>query len=159
MVAGRSARSFLTVAVMILALSCQQSGVTSKQAPTTPSAQAVPVRFGLVVGQIRPCRPSDYLATPVPPPGHPAGTVTVLRGSITWVPGMAGGFTPALPTEAVIEESIPADGGYRFKLSPGPYVLVAHYHQQPFGLVEAWAPVSVVAWQTTREDVPGDRCI
>jgi hypothetical protein len=59
---------------------------------------------------------------PTPPPAHPAGTVVVLRGIVTWVP-TGGAFSLQLPTETVTSESIPAGGEYRFVLPPGSYVI------------------------------------
>src|ERR1700686_1165999 len=116
----RAALCVLTVATTLLLAACQPSGLTARPTQATPSA-SVPAGFGVVVGQISPCY-LDNRPNP-PPPAHPAGTVVVLRGSVTWVPTGAGGVTLHLPTETVTAESIPAGGQYRFILPPGPYVI------------------------------------
>jgi hypothetical protein len=118
----RAAFCVLTVATTVLVAACQQSGLIARPAQGTPSALAVPAGFGVVVGQITPWY-GDTRMLPTPPPAHPAGTVIVLRGTVTWVPTGAGGLSLHLPTETVTWESIPADGQYRFILPPGSYVI------------------------------------
>jgi hypothetical protein len=161
MVVPRAALYVLTVATTLLVAACQQSGPTARPAQATPSA-SVAASFGVVVGQITPCT-VDSRPNPPPPP-HPAGTMVVLRGSATWVPVTAGGLTLALPTEAITSESIPAGGEYRFILPPGSYVILVPdgtYGFAPGGPMTPGGPyanVSVVAGQTTSQDVPEGPC-
>jgi|SRR5438132_435464 len=163
MVVPRAALCVLTVVTTLLATACQQSGPTAGQS-ARPSAVQVAPSYGLVVGQINRCY-GDYQRTP-PPPGHPAGTVVVLRGYIKWTPdGRGGQSLGPFPTETVATESIPTGGTYRFILPPGPYVIVippyVNVGSVPGGptiWLAPYASVSVVAGQTTHQDVPGDQC-
>jgi hypothetical protein len=151
MVVPRSALCVLTVATTLLVAACQPSGPTARRAQATPS-RSVSAGFGVVIGQISPCYGMDYRPNP-PPPAHPAGTVVVLRGPVTWMPTGAGGFTLHLPTETVTAESIPADGQFRFILSPGPYVI------ETIEPLWWYTSVSVVAGQTINtQDLPLEPC-
>jgi hypothetical protein len=155
----------LTVLTTLLLAACQQSGPTARPAQATPSA-SLPAGLGVVVGQISPCYGMDLRGLPTQPPAHPAGTVVVLRGTVTWVPTGAGGVTLHLPTETVTSESIPGGGQYRFILPPGPYVIFVPspgvYVATPGGQMTAVGPytiVSVVAGQTINtQDVPREPC-
>jgi len=164
MVVPRAAVCVLTVMTTLLATACQQSGPTARHGATTPSgAQVAPTGYGIVIGQITPCY-AGYQRTP-PPPGHPAGSVVVLRGSIEWIAdGRGGQYLGPFPTETVATESISTGGTYRFILAPGPYVIVLPPYSSgsvPGGPTISFAPyasVSVMAGQTTHQDVPGE-CI
>jgi hypothetical protein len=164
MTALRTGVCVLTVLTTLLATACQLSGPTARQAASTPSgAQVAPTGYGLVVGQISHCY-GDFQRTP-PPPGHPAGTVVVLRGSVKWIPdGRGGQYLGPFPTETVATESIPAGATYRFILPPGPYVIVLPPYLSgsvPGGPTNSFAPyasVSVVAGRATHQDVPAE-CI
>ena len=92
---------------------------------------------------------------PPTPPGYAAGTVVVLRGTVTWKPVSTGVTKSVFPTETVTAAVTPKGDEYRFILSPGPYVLVAYY-ATPAPM--SWVSVSVAAGHTTRQDIP-DRCL
>jgi hypothetical protein len=138
---------------------CAGTSQTARLAQATPFA-SVPASFGVVVGQINYCGGMDYRPNP-PPPAHPAGTVAVLRGSITWIPIAGGGQSLGpFPTETVATQSIPTGGAYRFILPPGSYVIVILPYLSVSVVGEAtisvapYASVSVVAGLTTHQDVP-----
>jgi hypothetical protein len=160
MVLSRSALCVLAVATTLIATGCQQLGPTARSAAPTPSTvPAATAGFGLVLGQISPCEGPPHLGAT--PPGHPAGTVVVLRGSIKWIPdGRGGQSLGPFPPETVATDSVPAGGMYRFMLAPGPYVIVHPPYSTgsvPGGPTISIAPyvsVSVVAGQTKYQDVP-----
>jgi hypothetical protein len=160
MVLTRSALCVLTVATALLATGCQQVGPTARPAAPTPSTvPAATAGFGLVLGQISPCEAPPHLGAT--PPGHPAGTVVVLRGSVKWIPLAGGGKSLGpFPAETVATESIPAGGTYRFTLPPGPYVIVYPPYSSgsvpggPTISIAPYASVSVVGGQTKYQDVP-----
>jgi hypothetical protein len=105
------------VVLMILGTGCGS-------ATPTPAPQQFPGGRGAVVGGINPC-----FGIP-PTPGGPtyvAGTVTVLRGQVTWKPTGPGSSVPVLPTAQVTEQTLATNATYRFLLDPGSYVLEAHY--------------------------------
>jgi hypothetical protein len=137
-----------TLLLVLLVAACQQPGATARPAQPTQFSSAIPSGFGVVVGQITPWY-GDTRGLPTQPPAHPAGTVVVLRGTVSWVPTGAGGVSLHLPTETVTAESIPANGNYRFILPPGPYVIEITEPTWDY-----WS-VSVVAGQTINtKDVP-----
>jgi hypothetical protein len=152
MAAPRIGHFSAAVALTVLMVSCQQSGPTAKPAASapaqtpTPSPPVVPVGYGVVIGGIDTC-----VGPPQPPPGYAWGTVVVFRGSVT-EQTVAGVQQSVLPTEMVQSAAVPERGEYRFVLLPGTYVLVAHYEQWQSGW--PWQSVSVVAGQTTRQDIP-----
>lgn len=163
MAAPRATFCLSAIALTLLLASCQESSQTAKRPAPTPSVAPTQAGFGLVVGQISPCIGPPYPGAK--PPGHPAGTVVVLRGSMTWTSdGRGGQYLGPFPTETVATESIPTGGTYRFILPPGPYVIVLPPYSTgsvPGGPTISFAPyasVSVVAGQTTHQDVPGE-CI
>jgi hypothetical protein len=126
------------------------AGTSQTARPQLTPSSAIPAGFGVVVGQITPWY-GDTRNLPTQPPAHPAGTVVVLRGTDSWVPGPAGGVSLQLPTETVTAESIPAGGQYRFILAPGSYVIET---TEPLW---DYTRVSVVAGQTINtKDVPHD---
>lgn len=146
----RIARLTLAVALTVVAVSCQQSVATAKPAAPVPSPapSVVPAGYGVVLGGIDPC-----VGPPTrTPPGYAWGTVVVFQGSVTPAQTGAGVQQPVLPTQQVTSVAVAEGGEYRFALPPGPYVLVAHYEQWQSGW--PWASVSVVAGQTTRQDIP-----
>lgn len=147
--APRVARLALVVALTVVAMSCQQSEPTAKPAAPAPSPapSVVPAGYGVVIGGIDPC-----VGPPVPtPPAYAWGTVVVFRGSVI-EQTLAGVQQTVLPTELVASMAVAEGGEYRFALRPGPYVLVAQYEQWKSGW--PWMSVSVVAGQTTRQDIP-----
>ncbi len=103
---------------------------------------------GTVSGGIDPCESVSI-------PGGPryaAGTVVVLRGSINW--RSTGPGTPALvlPTDVVASESVGVDKTYSFRLSPGNYVLVAHF--PPPSNVTPFVSVTVTSGTIQPADIP-----
>jgi len=116
----------------------------------TAAVVAPPLR-GVVSGGIRPC---DALGNPKLP-HYAAGTVTVLKGEVTWrsSPGTAE-YVEVLPTTVVAQESVPSNGMYRFDLEPGRYVLEA----APPGAYGPSAAVTVSAGDDLLVDIPNE-CI
>lgn len=116
----------------------------------TAAAVTPPVR-GAVSGGIRPC---DALGR-TDLPHYTAGTVTVLKGQVTWRSSQGTqSLVEVLPTAVVAQESIPVNGMYRFDLEPGRYVLEA----APPGADGPYASVTVSAGDDLLVDIPND-CI
>jgi len=146
----RATLCVLTVATTLLVAACQQSGPAARS-QSAPSSSTMPTEYGVVVGQIEMCY-GDTRLLATPPPAHPAGTVVVLRGTITWVPDSRGGSSLHFPTESVTSESIPQDGQFRFVVPPRSYVLVP----EPLGM---YTSVTVLAGQTINtQDLPVEPC-
>lgn len=79
--------------------------------------------------------------------GHyAAGTVTVLKGQVTWASTRAGNPLDILPTAVVARERLVADATYWFELDPGTYVLKASDAQ--------YARVTLRAGDNVRVDIP-----
>jgi hypothetical protein len=60
-------------------------------------------------------------------PRYAAGTVTVLKGQVTWKSAASPDLVPVLPTTVVATERVGPDSTYFFVLEPGRYVLQARY--------------------------------
>jgi len=153
-------RGLLALGGVTLMVSCQLAGATAIRATPAASHPVAPPAFGLVLGQMGHCRIPPSLAEPTLGI-HPAGTVFVLEGSSAWEPH-GGGQELVLPNQIVTSASVPEGGQYRFPLRPGRYVLVGWYFPEPYvpGTVGPYANVSVVAGQTTLQDVPDpDICL
>lgn len=75
----------------------------------------------VVTGGIAPCRGISYPTDPK----YAAGTVTVLRGQVTWTDVGSGASAVIFPTDVAAHASVGVNGTYRFVLVPGHYVLVA----------------------------------
>jgi hypothetical protein len=58
-------------------------------------------------------------------PYYEGGTVTALKGQVTWKRNRQGNLTDVFPTTRVAEQSVESDGRYSFLLEPGDYVLQA----------------------------------
>jgi hypothetical protein len=58
-------------------------------------------------------------------PHYQGGTVTVLKGQITWKSNEQGNLTDVFPTRRAAQQSVETDGTYWFLLAPGQYVLSA----------------------------------
>ncbi len=116
----------------------------------TASVVTPPVR-GLVTGGIRPCDALGGAGLP----HYASGTVTVLKGVLTWRsnPGTSE-YVDVLPTTVVAHESVSSNGMYRFDLAPGRYVLQA----APPGSYGPYAPVTVNAGDDLLVDIP-NQCI
>jgi len=116
----------------------------------TAAAITPPLR-GVVSGGIRPC---DAFGNP-DLPHYAAGTVTVLKGQVTWQSGQGGpSNVDVLPTTVVAQETVPTNGRYRFDLQPGSYVLEA----APSAGYGPYATVTVNAGDDLLVDIPNE-CI
>jgi hypothetical protein len=82
-------------------------------------------RNGVVSGGIIPCQGLEI------PNGsqYAAGTVTVLKGQVTWKSASGGNYVAIFPTSVVGQESVAANATYRFALEPGRYVMEARFPQ------------------------------
>jgi hypothetical protein len=112
-------------------------------------APSLPAK-GEVVGGISRC---DALGTPGPQ--YVAGTVTVLRGQVTWRTIRPGTSQAVFPSEKVASQTVGAEGLYQFQLDPGTYVLRGQYIS---GNVQPFTSVVVKPGFTTRVDIPNE-CI
>jgi hypothetical protein len=74
---------------------------------------------GIVTGGITRC--SDLYDPNAP--RYEGGTVTVLKGDVTWIPNQQGNLTNVYPANLVAQQTVEADGTYWFLLEPGQYVL------------------------------------
>jgi hypothetical protein len=87
------------------------------------AAFAVPDVKGVITGGITPCS-GIYV------PGSPhyaAGTVTVLKGHISWKSAEQGFTAMVFPSDVVAQQRVDTNTTYRFVLEPGQYVLQAGY--------------------------------
>lgn len=78
---------------------------------------------GVVTGGIIPC---EGIVIPNGP-HYAAGTVTVLKGRVTWKTTAEGNYIGVFPTSVVDQESVATNATYRFALEPGQYVLEAQF--------------------------------
>jgi hypothetical protein len=139
---GRTLLSVVVPAGLMLSLvGCQAS-------PTVSPAATIPTGNGVVVGGIDACSGLPLLTNP----GFVAGTVTVLRGTVSYVPEADGASTDVLPKETVAFQSVAKHQRYRFTLAPGNYVLTARYASG--GNVEPWAPIIIRADKVTKMSIP-----
>jgi hypothetical protein len=56
-------------------------------------------------------------------PRYDGGTVSVLKGEVTWKPNDQGNLDIVFPPRLVAQETVEPDGTYWFLLEPGQYVL------------------------------------
>lgn len=84
---------------------------------------APPSGMGVVVGGIDPCE-GIYIPSG---PRYAAGTVTVLRGVVTWQNVGPGVTKAVLPATVVAKQAVKENSSYRFTLGPGSYVLLGRY--------------------------------
>ncbi len=91
-------------------------------------------------------------------PERVAGTVTVLRGVVTWRPSGPGSSVAVFPTAVAGHADVGANQGYRFVLPPGHYVLIATYAGATPTNVHPFTQVSVKAGSTVEAGIP-NRCI
>ena len=143
------ARVMVALTLGLLVAGCQQAPTAS----TSPHAVSptIPAGEGLVVGGIDAC----FGVPPRRNPGFVAGTVTVLRGTVTTVPESGGITKLVLPTEQVASSPVAAHHRYRFVLTPGAYVLRAKYSGITSNM-EPWVSVTAVAGRLTRQDIPNE---
>lgn len=101
----------------VTALAVLTVGCNPFESPT-PGAVA-PNGKGVVTGRISRCEGTfdPNVSRYVP------GTVSVLKGRLTWKALGAGMSTPVLPALLVAQATVTADSSYRFVLDPGQYVL------------------------------------
>jgi hypothetical protein len=106
---------------------------------------------GVVTGGIMPC---SGLAPSMDPnlPHYAAGTVTVLKGKVTWQTTGPGVKQAVFPTTVVASERVSTNQRYSFTLAPGDYVLRARFLSP--GNVVPWTSLTVQGGRTVRRDVP-----
>jgi len=104
--------------------------------------------MGVVSGGIHPCQ-GVVLS---PSPGYAAGTVTVLRGTVTWRDLGNGSRQAVFPTAVAATATVGRNQTYRFVLPPGDYVLQAHF--PPPANVMPFAPATVRAGTSQQFDIP-----
>jgi len=85
------------------------------------AAFVIPEGKAVVTGGIIPCSglPNPNL------PQYSAGTVTVLKGQVTWKSTGQGNLQEVLPTDVVAQQRVGTNETYRFVLDPGRYVVQA----------------------------------
>jgi hypothetical protein len=106
----------VTSAIALLTIGCNAS-------PPPSATPRVPTDQAIVSGGILPCK-----ALPVSGgPRFAAGFVEVLKGQMTSRPSSPGIQQLVFPELVVTEQHVATNGSYRFVLSPGSYVLRAHY--------------------------------
>ena len=116
----------------------------------TAVAITPPLR-GVVSGGIKSC---DALGNP-DLPHYAAGSVTVLKGQVTWRSSQGTPtYVDVLPSTVVAQEGIPTNGMYRFDLEPGSYVLEA----APPGSYGPYSTVRISAGDDVVVDIP-NTCI
>jgi hypothetical protein len=86
-------------------------------------AFGVLARDGVVSGGIIPCQGIVISNGPQ----YAAGTVTVLKGQVTWKSTVEGNYVGVFPTGVVDQLSVAPNATYRFALEPGRYVLEARF--------------------------------
>jgi hypothetical protein len=106
----------------------------------------VAARTGRVTGYIDACE-----AVGLPRARHAAGTVTALRGRLTWKDDGRGTYQPRLPTTAAARQRVAAGHTFSFDLAAGQYVLVARGGDLSF--IDA----TVTAGRVLYQDLP-NRC-
>jgi hypothetical protein len=85
------------------------------------AAFVVPDVKGIVTGGIIPCA-----GIPIPDsPHYAAGTVTVLKGQVSWKSAEQGFTAMVFPSNVVAQQRVDTNTTYRFVLEPGQYVLQA----------------------------------
>jgi uncharacterized membrane protein len=92
---------------------------------------------------------------------YAAGVVDVLKGRLTWRATSPGNQQVVFPTSVVAEQSVTANGVYRFVLSPGSYVLRAHYGASVTANgapLTPWKQIVLMSGTTVKADIP-NMCI
>jgi uncharacterized membrane protein len=82
--------------------------------------------------------------------------VDVLQGQLTWRTTSPGNQQVVYPTSVVGEQSVTTNGSYRFVLSPGNYVLRAHYASSVN--FTPWKQIVLMSGATVKADIP-NMCI
>ncbi len=122
------------------------SSTADHRAPDTPAS--VPSGMGAVIGGIDPCSGLPIVGGP----RYAAGTVTVLKGTVSWEPTGPGTSAAVFPATVAASQSLAENATYRFVLAPGTYVLRAGF--PPPANVEPYATVTVLAGRTLHVDIP-----
>jgi hypothetical protein len=121
----------------------------SSPSPPHPSPSPPPPGQAILIGGITPCQ-----GLPIPNgPRYSAGVVDVLKGQVTWRTTAPGTQQAVFPESVVAEQRVATNGSYRFVLSPGSYVLRAHYNATPANSTP-WMQVILVSGTTVRADIP-----
>jgi hypothetical protein len=120
------------------------AGVTPVPRPQRPAPVAA--RTGRVTGYIDACE-----AIGIPRQRHAAGTVTALRGRLTWKDDGRETYQPQLPTTTAARQRVAAGHTFSFDLAAGQYVLVAR------GVDLSFIDVTVTAGRVLHQDLP-NRC-
>jgi hypothetical protein len=117
----------LAIAItMAVAIGCGSTTNVS----TAPTPIPAPHDKGVVIGGIIPCQAIIMRGGPQYAPG----TVTVLKGKVSWRSTGPGTSVVVFPTTVVAQASVTTNGTYLFTLDPGDYVLQAHSRRQPTSL-------------------------
>jgi hypothetical protein len=110
----------LAIAItMAVAIGCGSTTNVS----TAPTPIPAPHDKGVVIGGIIPCQAIIMRGGPQYAPG----TVTVLKGKVSWRSTGPGTSVVVFPTTVVAQASVTTNGTYLFTLDPGDYVLQAHF--------------------------------
>lgn len=147
---ARLTRILLVVGLTVLGTGC------GSPIPPGPIPVQLTAGKGAVVGGIA---PAMGFPPPRVAPTDVAGTVTVLRGQVSWKPDGPGSFLAVLPTARVAEQSVATNATYRFVLDPGSYVLQAHFAGARFASLDAVVPyieVTVSAGKVTAQSIPNE---
>jgi hypothetical protein len=127
-------------------------------APARPA-----IRTGSVVGHLDACAAlPDLPGRPPRPPRITPGTVTAVRGTVSWKPIGPGTWREILPNGPVVARAHISDNYhqvFRFALPPGTYVLIGRYDgvsYPPAVTATTITQVSVIAGKTLHADLPDD---
>jgi len=143
--AGFTGGALLGLTALLVGCQAQSSG-TSRGSPS--SATQLPAGDGLVVGGIDVCNALGIRTIH----GFMAGTVKVLRDTVTLVPEPGGTTKQVLPSDQVASSTVAKNQKYRFTLPNGSYVLSVKY-----GGPGAYAPfVAVVVrpGRVSKQNIP-----
>jgi hypothetical protein len=165
---ARARRRRQKIALALTAAAAALSAAGVRVALTVPGqphridaiAPSVPaIRTGTIVGHLDACSGLPVLpgwSPPVTP-----GTVTAIRGTVSWKPIGPGTWREILPTGPVVARAHISNNYhqvFRFALSPGRYVLIGRYDKvsYPGGTFGTDTEVSVIAGKTVGADLPND---
>ena len=160
---ARHRRLKIAVTVVVLAATAAaavligRGAIGSHGTARTHPRQVIPAAAtGFVTGHLAACfgiLPKN-LAQAVTP-----GTVVALRGRATWKQVAPGSWMIQLPKGPVVASqhiSKNYDQTFRFALSPGHYVIAAHYDENPAGDYGPFSEVTITAGGAYRVDLPND---
>jgi hypothetical protein len=137
--------------VLVLALAVTfLSGCNSARTPDASASITPPAGKGLVTGGIIPC-------AGIPDPNAPhyaQGTVTVLKGHVTWQKVDSESSIAVFPTTVVAVRALSVNQGYSFALDPGDYVLRGEF--PPPSNANPFVEVTVKAGLASHTDIPNE---